>query len=104
MRPLDIRSSIYRIGVSAELFHDALGLAAEAGSRFSGVLCGRATWSDGVEIYVKHGISALEQWLSVTGLQNVEAVNTLLTAAKPWFAFYGTGPRRILPARVADWN
>jgi len=77
-------------GVSAKLFHDALGLAAEAGSRFSGVLCGRATWSDGVEIYVKHGISALEQWLSVTGLQNVEAVNTLLTAAKPWFAFYRT--------------
>jgi tagatose 1,6-diphosphate aldolase len=74
-------------GVSAELFHDALELAAEAGSRFSGVLCGRATWSDGVEIYVKHGISALEEWLSVTGLQNVEALNVLLTAAKPWYAF-----------------
>jgi tagatose 1,6-diphosphate aldolase len=76
-------------GVSAELFHDALALASEAGSRFSGVLCGRATWSDGVDVYVNRGVSVLEEWLSIKGLQNVQAVNTLLAAAKPWFAFYG---------------
>src|SRR4029077_10741035 len=35
-------------GWTATLFHQALDLAAESGSRFSGVLCGRATWSDGV--------------------------------------------------------
>jgi len=34
-------------GVSNEMFVDALLLAAEAGSDFSGVLCGRATWQEG---------------------------------------------------------
>jgi tagatose 1,6-diphosphate aldolase len=73
-------------GVSAEMFRDALGLAVESGSRFSGVLCGRATWSDGVEIYVKHGQSALEDWLGVTGVENVSSLNKLLQKATPWFA------------------
>jgi tagatose 1,6-diphosphate aldolase len=72
-------------GVSAEMFRDALGLAVESGSRFSGVLCGRATWSDGVEIYVKHGQSALEDWLGVTGVENVRSLNRLLQKATPWF-------------------
>ena len=72
-------------GVSAEMFRDALGLAVESGSRFSGVLCGRATWSDGVEIYVKHGQSALEDWLGVTGVKNVRSLNKLLQKATPWF-------------------
>jgi tagatose 1,6-diphosphate aldolase len=73
-------------GVSAEMFRDALGFAIEAGSRFSGVLCGRATWSDGVEIYVKKGQSALEEWLSVTGTENVRSLNKILERATPWFA------------------
>jgi tagatose 1,6-diphosphate aldolase len=72
-------------GVSAEMFRDALGLAVESGSRFSGVLCGRATWSDGVEIYVKHGQAALEDWLGVTGVENVRSLNKLLQKATPWF-------------------
>jgi tagatose 1,6-diphosphate aldolase len=76
-------------GVSTELFHEALALASDADSRFSGVLCGRATWSDGVDVYVKHGMSVLEEWLGITGVQNVQAINVLLGAAKPWFAFYG---------------
>lgn len=76
-------------GVTTGLFHQALDLAAESGSRFSGVLCGRATWSDGVNIFVKSGMSALEDWLGVTGVQNVQAVNRLLGSAKPWFASRG---------------
>jgi tagatose 1,6-diphosphate aldolase len=71
-------------GVSAELFRDALELAVESGARFSGVLCGRATWSDGVEIYVKRGQSALEDWLGTRGVQNVQALNSLLLKATPW--------------------
>jgi tagatose 1,6-diphosphate aldolase len=71
-------------GVSNELFSDALELAAEAGSAFSGVLCGRATWQDGVPIFVKSGGEALEEWLTSTGTQNIERVNARLAAAHPW--------------------
>ena len=35
-------------GVSDEVFRETLELAIEAGTAFSGVLCGRATWQDGV--------------------------------------------------------
>ena len=35
-------------GVSNQEFTESLELAAEAGTRFSGVLCGRATWKDGI--------------------------------------------------------
>jgi tagatose 1,6-diphosphate aldolase len=72
-------------GVSNELFEDALQLAAEAGAGFSGVLCGRATWKDGVPIYVHEGVMALEKWLSSEGVKNIQRVNARLSAAKPWF-------------------
>ena len=86
-------------GVSAELFRDALGLAVESGSRFSGVLCGRATWSDGVEIYVKHGQSALEDWLGVTGVENVRSLNKLLQKATPWFAITNSADARNISSK-----
>ena len=35
-------------GVSNAEFTESLALAAESGVRFSGVLCGRATWKDGI--------------------------------------------------------
>jgi tagatose 1,6-diphosphate aldolase len=76
-------------GVTTELFHSALELAAESGSRFSGVLCGRATWSEGVGIFVKSGRSALEDWLGVTGVKNVQTINKLLGSATPWFSLFG---------------
>ncbi|PYT73601.1 MAG: tagatose 1,6-diphosphate aldolase [Acidobacteria bacterium] len=74
-------------GVGNELFDDALQLAAEAGANFSGVLCGRATWKDGVPIHVREGLAALEKWLSGEGVRNIQRVNARLSAAKPWFAF-----------------
>jgi len=74
-------------GVSNELFDDALQLAAEAGSVFSGVLCGRATWKDGVPIYMNEGARALEKWLSDQGVKNILRVNARLSTATPWFAF-----------------
>jgi tagatose 1,6-diphosphate aldolase len=76
-------------GVSNDVFNETLELAAEAGTNFSGVLCGRATWKDGIPIYAKQGLKALEDWLSDQGVKNIENVNARLTAAKPWFAFYG---------------
>ena len=76
-------------GVSGELFRAALELAAESGAAYSGVLCGRATWIDGVKIYVQFGRSALEEWLGISGVNSIQQMNQLLLRATPWFAFYG---------------
>ncbi|MGH9466526.1 MAG: tagatose 1,6-diphosphate aldolase [Terriglobales bacterium] len=76
-------------GVSNAEFNESLALAAEAGVKFSGVLCGRATWKDGIAVYAKQGLAAFEQWLATQGRANIEAVNQSLKAATPWFAAYG---------------
>ncbi len=72
-------------GVPNELFSDALSMASEAGSHFSGVLCGRATWQHGVTAFVKGGPESLDAWLRTTGVQNIQNVNAQLSAAHPWF-------------------
>jgi tagatose 1,6-diphosphate aldolase len=71
-------------GVSSRVFLETLELAVESGVHFHGVLAGRATWQDGVPVYVKGGASALEAWLSKTGLQNVREINKVLESAYPW--------------------
>jgi tagatose 1,6-diphosphate aldolase len=71
-------------GVSNDVFTETLELAAESGVKFSGVLCGRATWKDAIPIYAKQGAKALEDWLSVQGVKNIENVNDRLKAASPW--------------------
>jgi tagatose 1,6-diphosphate aldolase len=76
-------------GVSNDVFSETLELAAESGVNFSGVLCGRATWKDGIPVYAKQGVKALEDWLADQGVKNIRNVNDRLKAAKPWFSFYG---------------
>jgi tagatose 1,6-diphosphate aldolase len=76
-------------GVSNETFTDTLDLASESGVNFSGVLCGRATWKDAIPVYAKQGVKALEDWLNDQGVKNIKNVNGRLSAAKPWFSFYG---------------
>jgi len=77
-------------GVSDEVFRETLELAAEAGTPFSGVLCGRATWQDGIPVYAAKGYDALVDWLSDRGVANITALNTILSkGAKPWWDFYG---------------
>ena len=71
-------------GVDNAQFVESLSMAAEAGTDYSGVLCGRATWKDGIPIYAKKGAKALEDWLSVEGVKNIEAVNNAIKPAKPW--------------------
>jgi tagatose 1,6-diphosphate aldolase len=75
-------------GVSNETFSETLELAAEAGANFSGVLCGRATWKDGVPVFAAGGLSALQEWLASEGVKNIQRVNALLGPAKPWPSFY----------------
>jgi tagatose 1,6-diphosphate aldolase len=76
-------------GVSNAEFTESLELAAEAGTRYSGVLCGRATWKDGIPVYAKQGAKAFHDWLESEGVRNIENVNARLKPAHPWFAFYG---------------
>jgi tagatose 1,6-diphosphate aldolase len=76
-------------GVSNAEFTETLALAAESGVRFSGVLCGRATWKDGIPVYAKQGAAAFRTWLETQGVTNIKNVNTALKPAVPWFSFYG---------------
>jgi tagatose 1,6-diphosphate aldolase len=71
-------------GVSTSQFLDSLRLAAEARARFSGVLCGRATWQDGIPIFARDGEAAFERWLETDGLRNIAAINERLSAASSW--------------------
>jgi tagatose 1,6-diphosphate aldolase len=75
-------------GVSNAEFNEGLALAAEAGVKFNGVLCGRATWKDGIPVYAKQGAKAFEQWLQGEGVKNIANVNASLKAATSWFAKY----------------
>ncbi|MGH9489660.1 MAG: tagatose 1,6-diphosphate aldolase [Terriglobales bacterium] len=83
-------------GVGNAEFNESLALAAEAGVKFSGVLCGRATWQDGVAVYAGQGLAAFEQWLGDQGRKNIEAVNRSLEAATPWFGAYGASSAAAL--------
>lgn len=77
-------------GVSNPLFLASLTLANEARVPYSGVLCGRATWQDGIPVYMKGGPQALRTWLEDEGRQNIEALNTVLrNGAQPWWHLYG---------------
>src|SRR6185312_8444663 len=76
-------------GVGNEQFVESLNMAAEAGTDYSGVLCGRATWKNGIPVYAKKGVKALEDWLNDEGVRNINAVNNAIKPAKPWQAKYG---------------
>ncbi|HEL1231635.1 TPA: tagatose-bisphosphate aldolase [Streptococcus equi subsp. zooepidemicus] len=72
-------------GVSASLFQETLVFAAEAGARFNGVLCGRATWSGAVAVYMSEGEAAARQWLRTEGFENIDRLNQVLEkTASPW--------------------
>jgi tagatose 1,6-diphosphate aldolase len=71
-------------GASNGEFIETLEFAAECGSRFNGVLCGRATWQDGVTVYAQHGAKALEDWLGAMGCENIARVNRAVQAAQSW--------------------
>lgn len=73
-------------GVSENEFRESLELAIEAGVKFNGVLCGRATWKDGIPVYAKQGVKALKAWLADKGVANIQALNAILErGATPWW-------------------
>jgi tagatose 1,6-diphosphate aldolase len=83
-------------GVSNSEFTESLGLAAESGVKFAGVLCGRATWKEGIPVYAKQGAAAFRAWLESEGVKNINNVNDALKAATPWYSFYGAAKAEAL--------
>ncbi|REC31148.1 tagatose-bisphosphate aldolase [Enterococcus pseudoavium] len=65
-------------GVKAELFQETLRFAKNSGSTFNGVLCGRATWANGVESYIVDGKDAAIEWMNTQGRKNIEELNAVL--------------------------
>ncbi|MCE4980288.1 tagatose-bisphosphate aldolase [Mammaliicoccus sciuri] len=65
-------------GVSSQLFLDTLNFAYKSGSKFNGVLCGRATWSDAAKAYVDDGINSSRKQLKSTCKNNILELNKLV--------------------------
>ncbi|HVO61329.1 MAG TPA: tagatose 1,6-diphosphate aldolase [Terriglobales bacterium] len=82
-------------GVSNAEFTEALELAGESGVKFNGVLCGRATWKDGIPVYAKQGADAFRKWLQDQGVKNINNVNQRLKAASSWHAIYEAEPAMV---------
>ena len=76
-------------GVGNAQFVEELKMASEARTGYNGVLCGRATWKEGIPVYGKSGVKALEDWLSTEGVKNIEAVNEAIRGASPWYERLG---------------
>jgi tagatose 1,6-diphosphate aldolase len=79
-------------GVSNAEFTESLELAGESGVKFNGVLCGRATWKDGIPVYAKQGADAFRKWLQNEGVKNINNVNDRLKAATSWHSIYEVEP------------
>ena len=76
-------------GVSNPVFIETLELAGESGTKFNGVLCGRATWKEGIPVFAKQGTKAFRDWLESTGVENINNVNNALKGASPWYLKFG---------------
>jgi hypothetical protein len=74
-------------------------MATGAGTDFSGVLCGRATWKEGIPVYAKSGAKALEDWLSKEGVKNINAVNDAIKSATPRLVL----PQELSRFRSESW-
>jgi tagatose 1,6-diphosphate aldolase len=72
-------------GVTNEQFIDTLQFAKKAKSQFCGVLCGRATWKDGIQTFAEEGNEQFYNWLETKGLENLNKVKRAVEeTATPW--------------------
>ncbi len=77
-------------GVNAPEFRESLRMANDAGIEWNGVLCGRATWQEGISEYAENGVEALKDWLEGPGTENIKAMNEIIEAgACSWKEAYG---------------
>src|SRR6201993_3381342 len=79
-------------GVSNAEFSETLELTGESGVKFNGVLCGRATWKDGIPVYARQGAASFRSWLESEGVKNINNVNGKLKASTSWSSIYGVEP------------
>jgi len=82
-------------GVSNAEFSETLVLAGESGVKFNGVLCGRATWKEGIPVYAKQGAAAFRTWLETEGVKNINNVNDKLKTATSWHSIYEVEPALV---------
>ncbi|MCB5936670.1 tagatose-bisphosphate aldolase [Caldibacillus thermoamylovorans] len=76
-------------GVSAQLFQYTLKFAHESGSEFNGVLCGRATWKDGIKPFAESSETKAIEWFQTKGKENITSLNDVLkVTATPWWSRY----------------
>lgn len=71
-------------GVTSEEFIAEIKMAEEAGAKFNGVLCGRATWKPSIKIFAAEGEEAGREWMRTQGKENIENLNAALSGAKSW--------------------
>jgi len=77
-------------GVDAPQMRESLRLANDSGADWNGVLCGRATWQNGIAEYASDGVEALRDWLGKGGVDNITKMNAIIDeGAKPWYEVYG---------------
>ncbi len=62
-------------GVTIDSFLESLALVREGGVKYNGVLCGRATWQDGIAAFGTGGEDGLRIWLEEYGVRNIQRVN-----------------------------
>jgi tagatose 1,6-diphosphate aldolase len=82
-------------GVSNAEFSETLVLAGESGVKYNGVLCGRATWKEGIPVYAKQGAAAFRKWLETEGVANINNVNDKLKTATSWHSMYNVEPALV---------
>ncbi len=77
-------------GVDAPQMRESLRLANDSGADWNGVLCGRATWQNGIAEYAEKGVEALHSWLQDGGVDNITKMNEIIdSGATPWYEAYG---------------
>ncbi len=78
-------------GVAMDVFAGSLELMGQAKVPFSGVLCGRATWKAGIDVFAKNGETSLKNWLKGAGTNNIKQLTTVVDQhAVPWWHLYGS--------------
>ncbi|MCU1327540.1 MAG: tagatose-bisphosphate aldolase [Bryobacterales bacterium] len=68
-------------GASIAEFTTSLRMAREAGAGFSGILCGRAMWQDGIPSFVAGGPAGFRGWLASEGVANARNIAECLRGA-----------------------
>ena len=64
-------------GVSFNWFKASIKMAIEAKVDCSGFMCGRAVWSEAIQVFGDNGEDALIEWLNTIGLNRLNQLITL---------------------------